>query len=121
MRGSRWAGTGSARGWARAASARPRGARRAAGATGRGQGDPRRRAGFERAQREARAVARLDHDAIVALFDAGEEDGRRYLVSELVEGRTLAQLEAAGELSDRDVLRIGWRWPTRSPTPTSGA
>src|SRR5215204_2723533 len=61
----------------------------------------------ERAQREALAVARLDHDAIVALFDAGEEDGCRYLVSELVEGRTLAQLEAAGELSDRDVLRIG--------------
>jgi eukaryotic-like serine/threonine-protein kinase len=61
----------------------------------------------ERAQREARAVARLDHDAIVALFDAGEEDGCRYLVSELVEGRTLAQLEAAGEPSDRDVLRIG--------------
>jgi hypothetical protein len=61
----------------------------------------------ERAQREARAVARLDHDAIVALFDAGEHDGCRYLVSELVEGRTLAQLEAAGELSDRDVLRIG--------------
>ena len=61
----------------------------------------------ERAQREALAVARLDHDAIVALFDAGEEDGCRYLVSELVEGRTLAELEAAGELSDRDVLRIG--------------
>src|SRR5829696_1068904 len=61
----------------------------------------------ERAQREALAVARLDHDAIVALFDAGEEDGCRYLVSELVEGRTLAELEAAGDLSDRDVLRIG--------------
>jgi hypothetical protein len=61
----------------------------------------------ERAQREARAVARLDHDAIVALFDAGEENGCRYLVSELVEGRTLAQLEAGGELSDRDVLRVG--------------
>ena len=61
----------------------------------------------ERAQREARAVARLDHDAIVALFDAGEQDGCRYLVSELIEGRTLAQLEAAGELSDRDVLRVG--------------
>ncbi len=61
----------------------------------------------ERAQREARAVARLDHDAIVALFDAGEADGNRYLVSELVEGRTLAELEAAHELSDRDVLRIG--------------
>jgi eukaryotic-like serine/threonine-protein kinase len=44
----------------------------------------------ERAQREARAVARLEHPAIVGLFDAGEEDGCRYLVSELVEGRTLA-------------------------------
>ena len=54
-----------------------------------------------------RAVARLDHEGIVALFDAGEEDGCRYLVSELVEGRTLAQLEADGALSDRDVVRIG--------------
>jgi len=61
----------------------------------------------ERAQREARAVARLDHPAIVALYDAGEDEGRRYLVSELVEGRTLADLEKAGELSDRDVLRAG--------------
>jgi eukaryotic-like serine/threonine-protein kinase len=61
----------------------------------------------ERAEREARAVARLDHPAIVRLFDAGEEDGRLLLVSELVEGRTLAQLQADGDLSDRDVLRAG--------------
>ena len=61
----------------------------------------------ERAQREARAVARLDHPGIVRLFDAGEEDDCRYLVSELVEGRTLARLQADGELSDRDVLRAG--------------
>jgi eukaryotic-like serine/threonine-protein kinase len=61
----------------------------------------------ERAQREARAVARLGHDAIVALFDAGEEDGARILVSELVEGRTLAELERDGALSDRDVVRVG--------------
>jgi hypothetical protein len=61
----------------------------------------------ERAQREALAVARLDHPGIVALYDAGEEDGARYVVSELVRGRTLAKLEADGELSDRDVVRIG--------------
>ena len=61
----------------------------------------------ERARREAVAAARLDHPGIVAVFDAGEDDHARYLVSELVDGRTLAQLEAAGELSDRDVLRIG--------------
>ena len=76
----------------------------------------------ERAQREARAVARLDHPAIVALYDAGEDEGRRYLVSELVEGRTLAELETAGELSDRDVAaRRASRSPTRSATPTSAA
>jgi eukaryotic-like serine/threonine-protein kinase len=61
----------------------------------------------DRARREAHAVARLDHPGIVAVFDAGEEDGSRFLVSELVRGSTLAQLEAAGEVSDRDVVRIG--------------
>jgi hypothetical protein len=61
----------------------------------------------ERVRREAKAVARLDHPGIVAVFDAGEEDGSRYLVSELVRGATLAQLERAGALSDRDVVRIG--------------
>ena len=61
----------------------------------------------ERVRREAQAVARLDHPGIVAVFDAGEEEGSRYLISELVEGSTLAQLESAGALSDRDVVRIG--------------
>jgi hypothetical protein len=61
----------------------------------------------ERARREAHAVARLDHPGIVSVFDAGEEDGSRFLVSELVRGATLAQLESDGALSDRDVLRIG--------------
>jgi hypothetical protein len=61
----------------------------------------------ERARREAHAAARLDHPGIVAIYDAGEEPGARYLVSELVEGATLAALEAEKALSDRDVLRIG--------------
>ncbi len=60
-----------------------------------------------RATREALAAARLDHPGIVAVYDAGEEPGSRYLVSELVRGRTLAQLEADGALSDRDVVRVG--------------
>jgi hypothetical protein len=61
----------------------------------------------ERAQREALAAARLDHPGIVAVFDVGEERGERFLISELVRGRTLAQLERDGALSDRDVLRVG--------------
>ena len=67
-----------------------------------------------RAAREALAAARLDHPGIVAVYDAGEEPARdggegalRYLISELVRGRTLAQLEADEALSDRDVLRVG--------------
>ena len=61
----------------------------------------------ERASREALAAARLDHPGIVAVFDAGEDDEARYLVSELVRGRTMDRLQADGELSDRDVLRLG--------------
>jgi hypothetical protein len=61
----------------------------------------------ERASREALAAARLDHPGIVAVFDAGQDAEARYLVSELVRGRTLGTLAAAGELSDRDVLRVG--------------
>ncbi len=60
-----------------------------------------------RARREAVAAARLEHPGIVAIYDAGEEDGARYLISELVEGRTLGQLAQAEELTDRDVLRVG--------------
>jgi hypothetical protein len=61
----------------------------------------------ERASREALAAARLDHPGIVQVFDAGEDGEARYLVSELVRGRTLDKLAAAGELSDRDVVRVG--------------
>jgi hypothetical protein len=61
----------------------------------------------ERAQREALAAARLHHPGIVAVFDAGDDPEGRYLVSELVHGRTLDALERDGALSDRDVLRVG--------------
>jgi eukaryotic-like serine/threonine-protein kinase len=61
----------------------------------------------ERAQREALAAARLHHPGIVAVFDAGDDGQGRYLVSELVHGRTLDALERDGALSDRDVLRVG--------------
>jgi hypothetical protein len=60
-----------------------------------------------RAEREALAAARLNHPGIVTLYEAGADDAGHYLVSELVYGPTLAQLEAAGALSDRDVVRIG--------------
>jgi hypothetical protein len=60
-----------------------------------------------RAEREAKAAARLAHPGIVALYESGRDEDAVYLVSELVRGRTLAELMAQGELSDRDVLRVG--------------
>jgi eukaryotic-like serine/threonine-protein kinase len=41
--------------------------------------------------REARLAARLSHPNVVSVFDAGEDDGRPYIVMELVEGETLAE------------------------------
>lgn len=60
-----------------------------------------------RGEREALAAARLSHAGIVALFESGRDEDAVYLVSELVEGPTLAELLRDGALSDRDVLQIG--------------
>ena len=49
-------------------------------------GDPARR---ERFGLEARAVAALNHPNIVAIYDVGEENGIAYIVSELVDGKSL--------------------------------
>jgi hypothetical protein len=61
----------------------------------------------ERATREALASARLAHPAIVALYEACPAEDAFYLISELVDGDTLAQLIAADELVDSQVLQIG--------------
>ncbi|MEM7306848.1 MAG: protein kinase [Planctomycetota bacterium] len=50
-----------------------------------GGDDPRR----ARRQREARLLARLDHEAVVRVYDAGVERGMEYVAMQLVEGGTL--------------------------------
>ncbi len=44
--------------------------------------------------REARLAARLSHPNVVSVYDAGEDDGRPYIVMEYVEGETLADVVA---------------------------
>ena len=61
----------------------------------------------ERATREALASARLAHPAIVALYEACPADDAFYLISELVDGATLAELIADDALCDSEILRIG--------------
>lgn len=52
------------------------------------RGDP----NFQRALlAEARALARLDHEAVVRVFDAGISEGRLFVAMEYVEGQTLRQ------------------------------
>ena len=68
---------------------------------------PREGGAGERVEREARAAARLNHPGIVAIYELASDADDVYLVSELVRGRTLAELDQAGAVSDRDVARIG--------------
>ena len=42
--------------------------------------------------REARLAARLSHPNVVSVYDAGEDDGRPYIVMEYVEGENLAEV-----------------------------
>ncbi|HWF30932.1 MAG TPA: serine/threonine-protein kinase [Solirubrobacteraceae bacterium] len=61
----------------------------------------------ERATREALASARLAHPAIVALYEACPTNEAFYLISELVDGDTLAELIADDALADSEILQIG--------------
>jgi eukaryotic-like serine/threonine-protein kinase len=60
-----------------------------------------------RVVREAQAAARLNHPGIVTLYELGSEGDRALLVSELVEGATLAELASCGDLSDRETAEFG--------------
>ena len=54
----------------------------------------------ERFRREARHAQRIAHPNIIEIFDHGEtEDGGSYIVMELLEGRSLAEVIAAGRMS----------------------
>ncbi|MCY1074703.1 protein kinase domain-containing protein [Archangium lansingense] len=71
------------------------------------------RSGFEaEALREARAVARLDHENIVRIFDVSEwrsspdEPGLPFLVMECLEGEPLSALLKRGRLEVRHALEV---------------
>jgi hypothetical protein len=60
------------------------------------------------ALREARATARLNHPAIVSLYEIHAEDDCIYMINELVHGHTLGAMIDEGLMSDNDAGRIGY-------------
>ncbi|MFJ5307949.1 protein kinase [Streptomyces sp. NPDC088350] len=61
-----------------------------------------------RMEQEARAAARVKHPGVVTVFDVLEEDGRPWIVMELIDGRSLADVLATeGTLLPRDAARLG--------------
>ncbi|MFO0957249.1 MAG: serine/threonine-protein kinase [Isosphaeraceae bacterium] len=61
---------------------------------------------WARFNREAKAVARLQHPNIVQIHDVGRLDDAQYLVLELVEGESLRELLARGPLPPDDAARL---------------
>jgi WD40 repeat protein/tRNA A-37 threonylcarbamoyl transferase component Bud32/tetratricopeptide (TPR) repeat protein len=60
----------------------------------------------ERFLREARSVAQLRHPSIVSVYEVGQSDGTPYLVSEFVEGMTLADYLTGAKPSVRETARL---------------
>ncbi len=59
-----------------------------------------------RFRREAAAVARLNHSALVKVQEVGEVDGQLYLAMELVEGDNLYDLLEPGPLNEQTLLVV---------------
>jgi len=60
----------------------------------------------DRFQREIRMVARLEHPAIVPVYDVGEEDGMPFFVMRYMSGGSLADWIERGRFSLEDTARI---------------
>ena len=62
---------------------------------------------FAEFQREARAIAALEHPNLVSIYDVGESRGRRFLISESVRGITLSDyVSRMGQFHAADALNM---------------
>jgi serine/threonine protein kinase/tetratricopeptide (TPR) repeat protein len=59
-----------------------------------------------RLQREARAATALNHPNIITIYDFGQDNGRDYIASEFVEGRTLRDYVGSPALTLNQILDV---------------
>src|SRR5689334_3735844 len=62
----------------------------------------------ERTLREARTAARLNHPNVVTIYDVADDDGRPWIVMELIQAQTLRELvDENGPMDPRSAARVG--------------
>lgn len=59
-----------------------------------------------RFQREAQTASSLHHPHILTVYDAGELEGRQYLVTEYIDGGTLREWSKAGKRTWREIVEL---------------